>query len=119
MLLVAVAYYSYVHGAAMPFGAASHLRPSHEMLGPEYQLHPPGNFILFAIGVPAMLPEKSPSVTVGNAAALVDLNKRVLYDAIKDGSLKAWRPWSRGDLRINLDELARWSGRDPNTASAA
>jgi hypothetical protein len=34
----------------------------------------------------------------------------VLYAAIKEGSLKFWRPWARGDMRVNLDELYRWAG---------
>ena len=58
-----------------------------------------------------------PSVTVGKAAAIVGLSKPLLYAAIKEGSLKAWRPWARGDLRINLDELNRWSGK-PACAAA-
>lgn len=59
-----------------------------------------------------MVPHDSPpSVTVPKAAEIVfgDRNKRQLvYHAIREGSLKAWRPWARGDLRINLDELNRW-----------
>jgi len=45
----------------------------------------------------------------------------MVYNAIKNGSLKAWRPWARGDQRINLDELYRWAGKatDAETDSAA
>ena len=62
-----------------------------------------------------------PSVTVGKAAELVlgSSNKKpILYRAIKEGTLKAWRPWSRGDLRINLDELERWAGRTSASTAA-
>jgi len=58
------------------------------------------------------------SFTVGKAAQMVGLPKAILYSAIKEGSLKAWRPWSKGDLRINLEELDRWAGR-ATTSSAA
>ena len=65
--------------------------------------------------------EMKSSVTVGKAAALIGLSKPMLYAAIKEGSLKAWRPWKRGDLRINLDELYRWAGHtvraETNTAA--
>jgi excisionase family DNA binding protein len=60
--------------------------------------------------------ERSQSVTVGRAAAIVGLSKHVLYAAIKEGTLKAWKPWAKGDLRINRDELNRWAG---NTTSSA
>jgi excisionase family DNA binding protein len=66
-----------------------------------------------------MLSERNQSVTVGRAAAIVGLSKPLLYAAIKEGSLKAWRPWARGDLRINLDELERWAGRSATSTSAA
>lgn len=59
--------------------------------------------------------ERMQSVTVGAAARLVGLQKAVLYEAIKEGSLKTWRPWARADLRINLDELYRWAGRSAET----
>jgi excisionase family DNA binding protein len=59
------------------------------------------------------------SVTVGKAAALIGLSKPMLYAAIKEGSLKAWRPWARGDLRINLDELYRWAGNSTSTGTTA
>jgi excisionase family DNA binding protein len=62
-----------------------------------------------------MSPERLKSLTVGSAARLVGLRKAALYEAIKEGNLKAWRPWSRGDLRINVDELNRWSGRTVDT----
>jgi len=55
--------------------------------------------------------ERHQSVTVGKAAALVGLSRTMVYNAIRDGSLKAWRPWARGDQRINLDELYRWAGK--------
>jgi excisionase family DNA binding protein len=64
-----------------------------------------------------VIPEQKASVTVGKAAALVGLSKPMLYAAIKEGSLKAWRPWARGDLRINLDELDRWSGKSDSAAA--
>jgi excisionase family DNA binding protein len=62
-----------------------------------------------------MSPERNKSVTVGKAAALVGLTRAMVYNAIKDGSLKAWRPWARGDQRINLDELYRWAGHTAST----
>lgn len=63
--------------------------------------------------------QKITSLTVGKAAAVVGLQKAVLYAAIKDGTLKAWRPWARGDLRINLDELSRWAGNSNSPSAAA
>lgn len=57
------------------------------------------------------------SVTVGKAAELVGLPKAILYAAIKEGSLKFWKPWSKGDKRINLDELDRWAGKTTSTAA--
>lgn len=57
------------------------------------------------------------SLQVGQAAAYLGLSKRMIYDAIKEGTLKAWRPYARGDLRINVEELDRWAGR-PQTTNA-
>ena len=65
-----------------------------------------------------MNPPLKTSVTVGKAATLLGLSKPTLYAAIKEGSLKAWRPWARGDLRINLDELYRWAGNAASTTAA-
>ena len=65
-----------------------------------------------------MTSQQKTSVTVGKAAALVGLSKPMLYAAIKEGSLRAWRPWARGDLRINLDELYRWAGNATTTTAA-
>jgi excisionase family DNA binding protein len=66
-----------------------------------------------------MTPQKIQSVTVGQAAKLLSLQKAMLYAAIKEGTLKAWRPWAKGDLRINLDELHRWAGGPRTTNDAA
>lgn len=66
-----------------------------------------------------MSPARIESFTVGKAAALVGLQKAILYEAIKEGSLKAWRPYARGDLRINLDELRRWAGYAVETDTSA
>ena len=66
-----------------------------------------------------MSPARIESFTVGKAAALVGLDRWVLYEAIKDGSLKTWRPHARGEMRINLDELRRWAGYAVETKTSA
>jgi excisionase family DNA binding protein len=42
------------------------------------------------------------------AAAIAQVSRDVLYRAIKHGALSVWRPWERGDPRIDKAELERW-----------
>jgi len=49
------------------------------------------------------------SFTVSEAARIVGVTKPVIYRAIEEGRLITWRPWSKGDQRINIDELNRWA----------
>jgi excisionase family DNA binding protein len=58
------------------------------------------------------------SFTVPQAARLVGLTPPVLYKAIKEGRLKVWRPWSRGDMRVNREHLEEWFNRERNVAAA-
>ncbi len=61
------------------------------------------------------------SFSVGEAADYLQLSRRIIYDAIKEGTLKSWRPYSRADQRINIDELHRWAQLAPvsDTTTAA
>lgn len=48
------------------------------------------------------------SFSVPEAARLVGLTPPVLYKAIREKRLRFWRPWSRGDMRINREHLQEW-----------
>ena len=59
-------------------------------------------------------------LTVTQAAAIAEVSRPLLYRAIQDGSLRAWRTWSKGTLRIRREELDAWMRRGvtENTSAA-
>jgi excisionase family DNA binding protein len=58
------------------------------------------------------------SFSVPEAAQLVGLTPPVLYKAIKEGHLRFWRPWSRGDMRVSREHLEEWFNRERKDAGA-
>ena len=65
-----------------------------------------------------MLPDK-PNFTITEVAKIVGLTRPIVYKAIEDGSLRAWRTWARGTLRIRREDLDAWvSGKTTRSAAA-
>lgn len=48
------------------------------------------------------------TLTVGQAAKHIGVQKYMLYRAIEEGKLRGWKPYDKADIRINLTELERW-----------
>jgi len=53
------------------------------------------------------------SYTIAEAAKLVGYSRYVLYDAIRNGELVAYRPNPGGDLRVLADDVREWVTRFP------
>jgi excisionase family DNA binding protein len=51
--------------------------------------------------------------TIAEAAKLVGYSRYVLYDAIRNGELVAYRPNPRADLRVRADDIHEWVTRFP------
>jgi excisionase family DNA binding protein len=64
--------------------------------------------------------EQKPHLTITEAAKAIGVSRPTLYKAIETGSLRAWRTWSRGNLRIKREELDAWTQRSAteNTSAA-
>jgi excisionase family DNA binding protein len=57
------------------------------------------------------------SVNLPEAARLVGVSKPVIYRAVKEGAIKTFRPWAKGDRRVAVQELHRWAGITPGDAA--
>jgi len=55
--------------------------------------------------------EQKSNFTISEAARHVGVSRPIIYNAIYDGSLVAWKTWSRGSLRIRVEELNAWMHR--------
>ena len=61
--------------------------------------------------------EETLSVKLSEAARMVGVSKPVIYRAVKEGTIKTFRPWAKGDRRVALQELYRWAGISPGDAA--
>ena len=54
------------------------------------------------------MPEHKKHFTITEAARIAEVSRPLLYRAIQDGSLRTWRTWSRGTVRIHKEDLEAW-----------
>jgi excisionase family DNA binding protein len=59
--------------------------------------------------------EQKPHLTITEVMQIVGVSRPLVYRAISDGSLRTWRTWSKGHIRIRREDLDAWTNAKSQT----
>jgi excisionase family DNA binding protein len=46
--------------------------------------------------------------SIGEAAAIAQISRDIMYRAVKNGAVRTWRPYANADQRIYREDLEAW-----------